>query len=154
MTNLIQGLWKYIYGVYHPDTYHGYKKHGPFFEGWYYKLLDSKGTQKWLIIPGVYIGAEPEVSHCFIQIMNGADARSHYLSFPIAQFKSDEKRFHIAIGENTFSARQIHLEIHDEELIISGDLLFNHLSPWPVTLLSPRIMGWYAITGLFRLTMK
>jgi tocopherol cyclase len=135
---------QYIYSVLNPASYHGFRKHGPFFEGWYYKLINQKGDQRWIIIPGVYIGVKEVDSHSFIQIMNGVNGKAYYITFPYGQFIADKKKFHVSIGKNVFSAGQIHLEIENDELDLRGDLAFNNLSPWPVNLSSPGIMGWYA----------
>ena len=37
----------------------------------------------------------------------------------------------------------IHLDANDSKNIIKADLTFKHIIPWPVTLLSPGVMGWY-----------
>ena len=134
----------YLNGVLNPNSFHGFGKRGPFFEGWYYKLINPKGDQRWTIIPGVYIGVKPEDSHSFIQVMNGINGSTYYINFPYNQFVANEKEFHVSIGKNEFSARQVHLAIENDELSLCGDLTFNNLAPWPVTRLSPGIMGWYA----------
>ena len=134
----------YLNGVLNPDSYHGFGKSGPFFEGWYFKLINPDGSQRWTIIPGVYIGAKPEDSHSFIQVMNGVSGKAVYIDFPYSQFKSDDKGFHVAIGKNKFSAKQIHLEINNEEIHLEGNLVFSGLTPWPVAWHSPGIMGWFA----------
>jgi hypothetical protein len=134
----------YLNGVLDPDIYHGFGKRGPYFEGWYYKLVNPNGDQRWTIIPGVYIGAKPDDSHSFIQVMNGITGKTYYFDFPFDQFISNVKDFRVSIGKNEFSANQIHLEIENDEIELSGSLTFNGLTPWPVTWQSPGIMGWYA----------
>ena len=135
---------QYLNGILDPDSYHGFGKKGPFFEGWYFKLVNSTGNQRLTVIPGVYIGSKPEDSHSFIQVMNGVNGKAYYIKYPFDHFRSDKKRFHTTIGSNEFSAKQIHLEIGNDEIHVEGDLTFNGLSPWPVTWLSPGIMGWFA----------
>ena len=76
--------------------------------------------------------------------MNGVNGSTYYINFPYDQFISDAKDFHVSIGKNEFSARQIHLAIENEEIDLCGDLTFNNLAPRPVTWQSPEIMGWYA----------
>jgi tocopherol cyclase len=131
-------------GVLNPDGYHGFGRRGPFFEGWYYKLINKMGDQRWTIIPGVYIGKKAEDSHCFIQVMNGVTGKAYYINYPSNQFVPNKMGFHVSIGRNEFSARQIHLVIENDELDLCGDLTFDNLSLWPVTWQSPGIMGWYA----------
>ncbi len=76
--------------------------------------------------------------------MNGVSGKTHYLNFPYDPYLSDENRFHTVVGRNEFSAKRIHLEIENDEIFVEGNLTFNGLTPWPVTLLSPGIMGWFA----------
>jgi len=135
---------RYFSGILDPDRFHGFGKKGPFFEGWYFKLVNSTGDQRWTIIPGVYIGAKPEDSHSFIQVMNGVNGKAYYINCTLDQFRPDEKGFHVAVGRNEFSAKGIQLKIENDEINIEGCLTFNGLAPWPVTLLSPGIMGWFA----------
>jgi tocopherol cyclase len=144
MGNLSDRFERYLNGILDPDSYHGFGKKGPFFEGWYFKLINSTGDQRWTVIPGVYIGTKPQDSHCFIQVMNGVNGKAYYINYPYNQFHSDEKRFYTTVGRNEFSAKRIHLEIENDEILIQGNLVFNGLTPWPVSWLSPGIMGWYA----------
>ena len=44
-------LWR----VMRPLAYHGEGKTGPFFEGWYFKLISADQRQRLSIIPGIYI---------------------------------------------------------------------------------------------------
>jgi hypothetical protein len=144
MDKIITRINRYFNGVLNPDHYHGFGKRGPYFEGWYYKLINLEKDQRWSVIPGVYIGAKHEDSHSFIQVMDGVNGKAFYVNYPYDQFISKEKDFHVVIGNNEFSARHIHLGIENDEIDISGDLTFNNLFPWPVTWRSPGIMGWYA----------
>jgi len=144
MVKILDRFNHYLNGILDPNRYHGFEKKGPFFEGWYFKLVDSKGDQRWTVIPGVYIGVNPDDSHAFIQVMDGVSRETQYINFPYDQFHSDKNRFHTSIGRNEFSADGMHLEIENVELSIKGDLKFTGLTPWPVTLLSPGIMGLFA----------
>jgi tocopherol cyclase len=144
MSKLSDRFDRYLNGIMEPDSYHGFGKSGPFFEGWYFKLINSTGDQRWTVIPGVYIGAKPGDSHSFIQMMNGVNGKAYYIDYPYDQFRSDEKKFQTSIGRNEFSAKRIHLEIENDEILVEGDLTFNGLTPWPVTWHSPGIMGWFA----------
>jgi len=135
---------QYIRNTLNPAAYHGHRKSPPFFEGWYYKLVDSTETHRYAIIPGMFISDDPAQRHAFVQVLDGATGRSTYHRYPPAEFSAAEDRFDLRIGPNHFTAEHLSLKIKSEELEITGNLHFSDLQPWPVTLRSPGIMGWYA----------
>jgi len=96
------------------------------------------------VIPGIFRGADPVDSHTFIQVLNGHTLQSHYHKFPLKDFQASDIRFEIQIGPNFFSLDKIILDIKTARQTISGELNFSNVKPWPVSLTSPGIMGWYA----------
>jgi tocopherol cyclase len=127
-----------------PGRYHGRNKKPPFFEGWYYRIIDKHKQESMVIIPGIFLHPDSSKSTSFIQVIDGKTLGSHFLEFPVDLFLSSNKKFEIAVSGNTFLTDQIILDIHREKLTIHGDLRFLFLNPWPVSLSSPGIMGWYA----------
>ena len=79
----LNDLWR----VMRPLAYHGSEKAGPFFEGWYFKLISPDGTHRISVIPGIYIGAEAGDSHAFVQVIDGVQGVSHYLPFSAGDFR-------------------------------------------------------------------
>jgi hypothetical protein len=136
-------LSRYLYTTLHPEIYHGYGVKPPFFEGWYFKLISADHSQRWAVIPGVFKGLDTARDHAFIQVLNGVTGESSYHEYPISSFYAHEERFLIRVGDNTFSSDNIRLNIADEQLTLSGEVRFDQLTPFPVTLTSPGIMGWY-----------
>lgn len=130
--------------ILHPDAYHGHHETGPFFEGWYFKLVNAAEDERWCIIPGVYLGRNPADTHAFIQVMNGVTGESIYQPFDYSQFSSAVGQFEVHLGENRFTPQHIHLDLSNPTMTVKGDLMLNGVTPWPVTLASPGIMGWYA----------
>jgi len=124
--------------------YHGTVMSPPFFEGWYFKMVDSTGLQRFAFIPGVFMGKTAEDSHAFVQVLEGANSRVEYHRYPIEQFWSAEDHFELRIGENHFTLDQIQLNIQNGSQTVLGELKFDHLIGWPVRLTSPGVMGWYA----------
>ena len=116
----------------------------PYFEGWYYKLVNQDESQRFAIIPGVFFGETPEQDHAFVQLLDGQSARVTFEHYPIDQFWASDRVFDIRIGPNRFSADQLVVDIPGGERSLQGELNFEHLTSWPVSLLSPGIMGWYA----------
>jgi len=121
--------------------YHGFNKHPPFFEGWYYKLVSADEEKRFAIIPGVILGDQ---EHAFIQILNGVTGQSAYYSFPLETYWASTTDFEVRIGKNRFKKDEISLNLNTDTGRISGELRFTGGTPWPVSLLSPGIMGWYA----------
>lgn len=124
-----------------PGSYHGTNKKPPFFEGWYYKLVSANEKNKIAIIPGVILGKD---EHAFIQVLNGVDGKTAYYEFPIDRFNSEPPLFSLRIDDNQFDGNHLSLNIDRTQGHISGEVKLGPLNPWPVTFLSPGIMGWYA----------
>ena len=124
-----------------PGIYHGFDKKPPFFEGWYFKLVSADERSKVAIIPGVILGQD---AHAFLQVLDGVDGTSSYLKFPLTDFRADASHFAIEIGENRFDERHLSLSLDNPQIRLAGEIHLGPLNPWPVTWLSPGIMGWYA----------
>lgn len=131
-------------GIRNPNLYHGHGAKPPFFEGWYFKLVDAAETHRYAVIPGVFIGNEPESTHAFVQTLDGVTGRSTFNRYPFSEFSAAKDEFDIRVGPNHFRAEQISLNIATPEISMRGELRFSGLTPWKVTLASPGIMGWYA----------
>jgi hypothetical protein len=137
-------MFDYFRTVLNPDSYHGQGKQGPFFEGWYFKIITAGEESRWCIIPGVYIGKDPAYSHAFVQILNGVNGQSIYQTFDYRQFHAAAPgKFEVSIVDNVFTANSLKLAITNPELQVNGELQFEQVTPWPVSILSPGIMGWY-----------
>ncbi|MEW5741510.1 MAG: tocopherol cyclase family protein [Myxococcota bacterium] len=125
----------------HPEGFHGRGKTKRFFEGWYVKLVSKDLSQRWAVIPGVFLGAEGG-GEAFVQVLDGLTHRSWYRPFPLADFHAEEGRFDVRVGGCRFSPEGVELS---GDLPLQGKVRFaTPLTPWPVTLTSPGIMGWYA----------
>ena len=124
-----------------PGVYHGLNKKPPFFEGWYYKLISADERYKVAIIPGVILGQD---AHAFLQVLDGVDGTTAYLKFPFTDFRADDQHFAIEIGENRFDDSHLYLALDRPHGQLTGEIHLGPLNPWPVTWLSPGIMGWYA----------
>ncbi len=57
--------------VLHPDWYHGHGKQPPFFEGWYFKLIDATERYRYAVIPGIFLSRDREKHHAFVQVLDG-----------------------------------------------------------------------------------
>lgn len=125
-----------------PDRYHGRKdQKPPFFEGWYYKLVDASEQNRYAVIPGIFLGSAP---HAFIQVLDGATAKACYHTYSADAFWAADDRFEVRIGDNRFTSDSISLHIDAPDFPVAGELSFAGRNPWPVTIVSPGVMGWYA----------
>ena len=129
--------------IWRPDLYHGEGKRPPFFEGWYFKLVDAAGRKPFAVIPGIFIGHDPESSHCFVQTLDGVTGRTAYYRYPAEAFVADRRRLDIRVGPSRFQAGHINLNLESPEATAKGDLSLEGLTPWPVKFGSPGIMGPY-----------
>lgn len=130
-----------IHSTLNPAIYHGFKQKPPFFEGWYYKLVSADESRKVAIIPGVILGQQ---GHAFIQVLEGVSGKVAYHTFPVEQFQAKQDHFRLEIAGNLFDGQRLAVNIQRPEGQISGEIRLGPLQPWPVSLLSPGIMGWYA----------
>ena len=115
-----------------------------YFEGWYYKFADKNEKHVGALIPGVSFDKGGNDSHCFIQFLDDSGVSSNYLRFDINEFSYSPDSPEIRIGDNLFSPTRIEVNIADNSTEIKGTMSFKDIKPWPVTLLSPGAMGWYA----------
>jgi tocopherol cyclase len=127
-----------------PEAYHGHTKKPPFFEGWYFKVVDAAVQNRYAIIPGNFKSSDPEHNHCFVQVLDGNTGKTIYHPYPSEAFHAAEGTFDIRVGPNHFTSRSMSVDIDDLGMKVKGQLAFVDPQPWPVSLLSPGIMGWYA----------
>jgi hypothetical protein len=136
---------RFVRGILDPARYHGGPRtRGPFFEGWYYKLVDASGEVRRAVIPGIFLGEDASRSHAFVQTLDGVSGRSTYHAHPLESFRAAPDRFEVSVGPNRFAADRVELALDDEQLQMRGTLRFEGVRPWPVRWHSPGIMGWYA----------
>ena len=56
--------------LFRPEAYHGHGRKPPFFEGWYFKLVDAQQERRFAVIPGVYDATDPAERHAFVQLFD------------------------------------------------------------------------------------
>lgn len=130
--------------VWRPAMYHGHAKRRNFFEGWYYKFVDAAEQHVQAVIPGVFLGKDAATSHCFVQVLDGVTGHSTYHRYPLDRFWASEHELDLRVGPNRFYIDRIQLDIDDADRSLRGELCFDGIMPWPVTLTSPGIMGPYS----------
>ena len=141
----------FLRGVRHPEAFHGAGKTNNFFEGWYIKLVSADTGQRWAVIPGIFRGPksgsessnEPKsADQAFVQVLDGQTGRSWFHEFAVEDFHAATDRFDVSVGDNHFDGNGVTLNLPQ----LAGRINFTEpLDPWPVTLTSPGIMGWYGL---------
>jgi len=130
-----------IRGILNPVSYHGLRQKPPFFEGWYFKMVSADEKSNIAIIPGVILGND---SHPLVQVIDGSDASTEYISFPIDQFETVFPKFQLRIETNHFDASHLQVDINQPEGQVCSEIRFGKLNPWPIKLTTPGVMGWIA----------
>lgn len=130
--------------IWTPAMYHGHGQRRNYFEGWYYKFVDATGRHVHAVIPGIFLGKDASTSHCFVQVLDGATGHSTYHRYPAERFWASEHELDLRVGPNRFYLDRIQLDIDDADRSLRGELGFEGVTPWPVTLASPGVMGPYA----------
>jgi tocopherol cyclase len=130
--------------LWHPERYHGHGRRPPFFEGWYYKLVDRTETARHAVIPGVFTSEDPRRAHAFVQVLDGSTGSAVYHRFPVEAFEAARDTFDVRVGPNRFTTGGLELDLDQDGHRVRGAVSLGALTPWPVTLTSPGIMGPYA----------
>lgn len=139
----MRSLGSYLTGIRHPEGFHGQGKTKNFFEGWYFKIVSADQTQRWAVIPGIFRGLGGQSrDEAFVQVLDGLTGRSWYHTFDVSDFKASQDSFDVWVGDNHFHSKGAELNLPQ----LKGSLaITSELNPWPVTLRSPGIMGWYGL---------
>lgn len=131
--------------LFHPERFQGKGKTHSYFEGWYFKISILKPEEETLsIIPGISISDDGLQKHAFIQVISSKEAKSWYVRFPYTSFSTSDSSFLVAIDGNIFCKEQLNVQLKTKDLSLHVDCAFSDMHPFPVTLASPGIMGWYA----------
>lgn len=131
-----------FYRIYHPEVFQGNLRRKHYFEGWYFKHVTGDLSRTVSIIPGVSLTKNDP--HAFIQLIDSFTGLSDYITYPLTQFRSDNKSLNIQIGSSEFSSDHLILDIKKENLRMTGRIDFSNVVKYPKSLFSPGIMGWYS----------
>lgn len=127
-----------------PPLFQGSLHKKRYFEGWYFKNINVNEDAKLIFIPGVALNTDNDTSHAFIQILDGNTAEYFYLEFPLKKFNFDPHTFRISIGDNTFSANHLKVNIKDKDITVKGILRYYNHTVLPISRISPGVMGIFS----------
>ena len=92
----------------HPELFQGRMSKEPYFEGWYFKQIDTKGRML-AVIPGIQKEADKESA--FIQFIYGSPPQSEYIPYRYQSFSSSEDNLHVRIDDSFFSEKGLVLDL-------------------------------------------
>ena len=128
----------------HPAWYQGRREPTPYFEGWYFKLVDPTEAHRYAVIAAVFKTEGDDAPHAFVQVNDNVRGKMTYARYPLEAFRAARDRFAVHVGPNFFSDEALRLDLRTDDLRLQGALRFHEIKPWPVTPLAPGAMGWYA----------
>jgi len=131
--------------IWRPAVYHGFGQRPPYFEGWYFKLVSTAGDRRLAVIPGIFLHDDPAQAHAFVQVLDGVSGRVAYHRYPVSEFAAARGVFDVRVGPNRFQTARLALDLDGEGQRLRGELSFEGVVGWPVTPLSPGVMGWYGL---------
>jgi tocopherol cyclase len=130
--------------IWKPEIFHGRGKKKDFFEGWYFKMVDRSENKAYAVIPGVSLSENHLKSHAFVMFLDARAQRMRYFRYPLDDLKACDKKFELTIRGSSFSISEMRLNLEQGGDRIAARISFKDTFPWPVKLLSPGVMGWYA----------
>lgn len=92
-----------------------------YFEGLYFK--QQTGERAFAFIPAVH--TDINGSSASLQVV--CENKAYSVTFPIESVEMRRKDAYFAIGNNRFSLDGISLDVHDDEVDLTGDLIFSKL---------------------------
>ncbi len=125
-----------------PDLYHG-RLSKNYFEGWYFKLVDSQMKHAFAFIPGVFYSPTGEYDHAFIQVVDGIKKTYQYERFLTKEFSAAGDNFSVNVGGSSFGRSGLDFNLDGEEARVKGRVGFSNHRGWPDSFLKPGSMGFY-----------
>lgn len=107
-------------------------------------MVDYSEKRAYAVIPGVSIARDPLKSHAFIMFLDARAQKMNYFRYSLDDMKAGDKKFELIIGESFFSTSEMNLNLKQGRDRIIARISFKDTYPWPVKMLSPGVMGWYA----------
>lgn len=125
-----------------PIQFQGKLTRKRYFEGWYFKQISESTDQSIAFIPGVSLN--PNDPHAFVQVIVAAPVKTFYFRYPIEAFATTSSPFSVSIGPNTFSERQISIDLSHNGTHFKGKLHFSSFQTINRSTFQPNIMGFFS----------
>lgn len=102
-----------------------------YFCGWYFKAQSGDRT---LAVIAAYHSADNNPT-CSLQFIT--DTGAWNVVFPYNKFNKSKDGFHVSIGNSTFSTSGITLDVHEEGIDVSGNLVYGLWTPIKYDIMGP-----------------
>jgi tocopherol cyclase len=132
-------IFQRLRAIFNPEIFQGWGKTRSYFEGWYFKIIDTGTTHALAVIPGLALD-EKGKGQAFIQVLDGMNRTARYHQFSVDQFSAAPDLLDIRIGQNRFTGSTLDIDLPE----VSGRLDFLNSVPWPKPFYAPGIMGPYS----------
>ena len=120
-------------GEYMTKFYHGEKRHGPYFEGWYLKH-QSKTGRALALIPAMHMDGAGRRS-ASLQVIS--DSKTWWLEYPGASLRAAEKQFQVQIDNNVFGCTGTCLHVEQNGLSLHGAVKYGNFTPLRSDIMGP-----------------
>jgi len=138
-------LKDYFNKIRNPFIFQGKMSYRHYFEGWYFKQVDTKTQTTLSIIFGLSLN--PKHPSSFIQVILkevNQSIKTWYIEYPIEAFKIDDEPYTLHIADSYFSLEGLHIDIKTSNLTMLADFRYTDLHPLSHSFYSPNIMGPFA----------
>ncbi len=113
--------------------FHGARRSGPYFEGWYLKHQSRNGDIL-ALIPAFHIDGVGRRSASLQIISNDG---SWWLEYPGTQFYAFRDQFHIQLGQSAFDRCGIEINVDQNGLLLQGILKYGPFTPLKSDIMGP-----------------
>jgi len=113
--------------VKYPQRFQGNLSADKYFEGWYFKKVNTRKKRVISLIPGISLNKEDP--HAFIQVIFSHPMQTHYIRFDVSEFSFSDDPFEVRISKNRFSMSSVHIDVQTPDFSLSGNLIFSNLTP-------------------------
>jgi tocopherol cyclase len=138
-------LKDYLNKIKHPFIFQGKMSYKKYFEGWYFKQVDTDSKTSLSLIFGISLN--PKKPSSFIQVIVKEihqPIQTWFIEYPIEAFRIDQEPYILHIAESYFSLNQVHIDISTKDLMMKADLNYDDLHSLTHSFYSPNIMGPFA----------
>jgi len=115
-----------------------------YFEGWYFKFQNIQNGNSDILAVILGISKTAGNDFAFIQVINNHNNTTTYTKYDIGDFHYSEDPWSIRIADNYFSLDYIELNIHAEDIELTGEITITGVTPLKTSLYAPNIMGPFA----------
>ncbi|MEI7667631.1 MAG: tocopherol cyclase family protein [Erysipelotrichaceae bacterium] len=138
-------LRDYFNKIKNPFIFQGKMSYKHYFEGWYFKQVDTDSKTSLSLIFGISLN--PKKPSSFIQVILKEihqQIQTWFIEYPIEAFRVDQQPYTLHIDKSHFSLDEVHIDISTKDLMMKADLSYDDLHPLTHSFYSPNIMGPFA----------